>query len=69
VRGIELRLIQAGKPTQNAYIESLNGKFRDECLNEHRFQSLADAHKIAAWQPHSSLENLAIPARRDCPAD
>ncbi len=34
---VELRLIQAGKPTQNAYVESFNGKFRDECLNEHWF--------------------------------
>jgi len=32
-RGIDLKLIAAGKPTQNAYIESFNGKFRDECLN------------------------------------
>ena len=67
--GIELRLIQAGKPTQNAYVESFNGKFRDECLNEHWFQSLADARaKIAAWRidynqnrPHSSLAD-ATPA-------
>jgi len=65
-RGIELHLIQAGKPTQNAYVGSFNGKFRDECLNEHWFQSLADARsKIAAWRvdynqnrPHSSLEDL-----------
>lgn len=65
-RGIELRLIQPGKPTQNAYVESFNGKFRDECLNEHWFQSLADARsKIAAWRvdynqnrPHSSLANF-----------
>ena len=35
-RGIELKLIAAGKPTQNAYIESFNGKFRDECLNDRR---------------------------------
>lgn len=34
-RGIEHWLIEPGKPTQNAYIESFNGKFRDECLNEH----------------------------------
>lgn len=34
---VELKLIQTGKPTQNAFIESFNGKFRDECLNEHWF--------------------------------
>ncbi len=34
---VELKLIQPGKSTQNAYIESFNGKFRDECLNEHWF--------------------------------
>ncbi len=33
-RGVTLRLIEPGKPTQNAYIESFNGRFRDECLNE-----------------------------------
>jgi putative transposase len=63
-RGVALRLIQAGKPTQNAYIESFNGKFRDECLNEHWFGSLAEARVlIAAWRrdynqsrPHSALE-------------
>jgi len=33
--GVQLKLIQPGKPTQNAFIESFNGKFRDECLNEH----------------------------------
>ncbi|KUJ82701.1 transposase, partial [Microbulbifer sp. ZGT114] len=35
--GVKLKLIQPGKPTQNGYIESFNGKFRDECLNEHWF--------------------------------
>jgi hypothetical protein len=34
-RGVQLRLIEPGKPNQNAYIESFNGRFRDECLNEH----------------------------------
>jgi putative transposase len=38
-RGIEHRLIEPGKPMQNGYIESFNGKFRDECLNEHWFSS------------------------------
>src|SRR5262249_10812010 len=39
--GVELKLIEPGKPNQNAYVESFNGKFRDECLNEHWFLSLA----------------------------
>lgn len=43
---VELKLIQAGKPTQNAFIESFNGKFRDECLNEHWFHSLTHARAI-----------------------
>ena len=38
--GVELRFIQPGKPMQNAYVESFNGRFRDECLNEHWFASL-----------------------------
>jgi transposase InsO family protein len=33
--GVELKLIQPGKPNQNAYVESFNGRLRDECLNEH----------------------------------
>jgi Integrase core domain len=41
----------AGKPIENAYIESFNGNFRDECLNEHSFVSLADATSvIEAWR-------------------
>lgn len=49
--GVQLKLIQPGKPTQNAYIESFNGKFRDECLNEHWFHSLAHARTIIqTWQ-------------------
>jgi putative transposase len=60
---VQLKLIQPGKPTQNAYIESFNGKFRDECLNEHWFQSLAHARTvIQVWRqdyneqrPHSML--------------
>jgi putative transposase len=45
-RGVTLRLIEPGKPTQNAYIESFNGRLRDECLNEHWFTSLAHAQAI-----------------------
>ncbi len=49
--GVKLHFIQPGKPTQNAYIESFNGKFRDECLNEHVFVSLHDAQqKIETWR-------------------
>ena len=55
-----------GKPTDNAYIESFNGSFRDECLNINWFLSLEDAReKIEEWRrdyndwrPHSSLDNL-----------
>jgi putative transposase len=64
--GVDLKLIQAGKPTQNAYIESFNGKFRDECLNEHWFSTLAEARVlINEWRrdyneerPHSMLNYL-----------
>jgi transposase InsO family protein len=50
-RGVTLRLIEPGKPTQNAYIESFNGRFRDECLNEHWFTSLAHAQVVIdAWR-------------------
>ena len=50
-RGVTLRLIDPGKPNQNAYIESFNGRFRDECLNEHWFTSVAHAQVvIEAWR-------------------
>jgi transposase InsO family protein len=49
--GINLRLIEPGKPNQNAYIESFNGRLRDECLNEHWFTSLAHARAvIETWR-------------------
>ena len=64
--GIDWHYIAPGKPTQSAFIESFNGKLRDECLNETLFSSLADAKEaLKAWQedynrhrPHSSLGNL-----------
>lgn len=64
---VELDFIRPGKPTDNAYIESFNGKLRAECLNENWFLSLADAQeKLDAWRsdynrirPHSALGNLA----------
>jgi putative transposase len=63
--GVKLHFIRPGKPVENAYAESFNGKFRDECLNEHWFLDMADARqKIEAWRvdynevrPHSSLAN------------
>ncbi|MGC8170122.1 integrase core domain-containing protein, partial [Salmonella enterica] len=48
--GIVLRLIEPGEPNQNAYIESFNGRLRDECLNEHWFTSIHHARAvIRAW--------------------
>ena len=50
-RGVALRLIDPGKPSQNAYVESFHGRFRDECLNEHWFTSLEHAQAvIEAWR-------------------
>jgi putative transposase len=65
-KGIRHIFIEPGKPVQNAYIESFNGKFREECLNGHWFKNLAEARKIVeVWRieynnvrPHSSLGNL-----------
>jgi putative transposase len=64
--GVQLGFIQPGKPTQNAFVESLNGKFRNECLNQHWFRSLDEARdKVDQWRehynnvrPHSSLKYL-----------
>jgi putative transposase len=48
---VNLRLIEPGKPNQNAYIESFNGRLRDECLNDHWFLNLAYAWTvIEAWR-------------------
>jgi putative transposase len=62
-RRIRLSFIQPGKPQQNCFVESFNGKFRDECLNQELFYHLADARaKIEQWRidynedrPHRSL--------------
>jgi len=64
--GVALHFITPGRPVENAYIESFNGKFRDECLNEHWFSTLDDARRtIEEWRrdynderPHSSLGDL-----------
>lgn len=54
---IALRLIEPGKPNQNAYVESFNGRFRDECLNEHWFTSLNHARAvIRSWKQEYNEE-------------
>jgi len=64
-RGVTLDFSRLGKPTDNAFIESFNGKFRAECLNAHWFMSLDDARrKCEDWRrdynegrPHSAIGN------------
>lgn len=65
-RGIQLHFIEPGKPVQNAFAESFNGRVRDECLNETWFLTLAEARvTLGAWRreynagrPHGSLQGL-----------
>jgi len=65
-QGVHLNFIRPGKPVENAYIESFNGRFRDECLNEHWFLTMAHARRVIEhWRieynterPHSSLGDL-----------
>ncbi len=67
LNGVELDFIRPGKPTDNALIESFNGHFRQECLNESWFLSLDDAReKVEEWRqyynlerPHGSLGNVS----------
>ncbi len=64
--GVQLEFSRPGKPTDNAFAESFNGRFRDECLNQHWFASLEEARQIIeAWRvdyntarPHRSLRQL-----------
>jgi len=64
--GVKLQFIEPGKPVQNCFIESFNGRFRDECLNQNWFVSLEDARRtVAAWKKeynevreHGSLNEL-----------
>ena len=68
MRGVTLEFSRPGKPTDNAFIESLNGKFRAECLNTHWFLSLDEARgKCEAWRrdynevrPHSAIGNQCL---------
>jgi putative transposase len=65
-RGVKLSFSRPGTPTDNPYIESFNGRLREECLNQHWFESLEEAkHVLETWRveynterPHSSLANL-----------
>jgi putative transposase len=65
-RDVEWHYIAPGKPMQNAFVESFNGRLRDECLNEHLFANLNEARQIIeAWRidyntnrPHTSLNGL-----------
>lgn len=65
-RGVKLDFIRPGKPVENGFIESFNGKLRDECLNTEIFFTLEDArHKLERWRkdyneqrPHSALGGL-----------
>jgi putative transposase len=65
-RGVQHRLNDAGSPTQNAYVESFNGKFRAECLNEQWFETLGQARQeITRWRrdynevrPHSAIGGI-----------
>jgi len=75
---VTLDFSRLGKPTDNAYIESFNGRVRQECLNQHWFLSLADAQEqVDQWRlgynedrPHSSLGNQTPVefAKKSCPA-
>ena len=65
-RGVQLQFIRPGKPIENAFIESFNGRLRDELLNGELFMSLLDARqKLEAWRrdynqnrPHSAIGHL-----------
>lgn len=69
---VRLDFSRPGKPTDHAHIESFNGRFRQECLNQHWFSSLDDARsKIEAWRkdynqerPHSALNQMTPAAFR-----
>jgi putative transposase len=78
--GVTLQYIRPGKPVENAFIESFNGRLRDECLNQHWFLSLPDARRvITAWRhqyntarPHRGLDGrtpaqVAASWRADAP--
>lgn len=66
-RGVLLRLIEPGKPNQNAYIESFNGRLRDECLNEHWFTHLLHARTVIELWRREYNEERPKKASAACP--
>lgn len=66
--GVALRLIEPGEPNRNAYVESFNGRLRDECLNEHWITGLAHARSvIEAWRREYNEERPNRHRGRGCP--
>ena len=58
-RGVQLDFIRPGRPAENAFIESFNGRLRDECLTVHQFGSLADAQAILeVWRCDNNHQRL-----------
>jgi putative transposase len=72
-KGVKLEFSRPGKPTDNAYVESFNGRFRQECLDQHWFASIQEARrKIEEWRkdynqqrPHSALGNQTPKAYKE----
>ena len=64
--GVDLHFIEPGKPNQNAYVESFNGRLRDECLNEHWFMSFGQAREtIETWRlDYNAVRPPQRPGRR-----
>ena len=83
--GVQIEFTRPGKPTDNGHIESFNGKFRDECLNEHWFMSMRHARQLIeewrqdynAQRPHSAIgyqtpdqfADSFLPANSKCVSD
>jgi len=64
-RGVQLDFIRAGKPVENAFIESFNGRLRDECLNVHQFASRSPRHRSSSKPDGSTTISAARIARSE----
>ena len=68
--GVELKFIQPGKPVQNAFIESFNGRFRSDCLNSNWFKDLHDVRStIETWRYEYNFERPNKPLGKETPAE